>query len=136
MRAPDTADFADCGAWQAMLDREAADWPPIAADACIGVIRKADHAARQGTLLLWRAAAAGVRAVVRDYGGDPGEDVALLLVADDEALAALRAQGMTAVPSLVRRGGLLPYVLKTLEQLEAAGLAEFVEDLGLVFPKH
>jgi len=37
---------------------------------------------------------------------------------------------------LVRQGKLDPYMLKTMGQLEAAGLADFVEDLGLTFPKH
>jgi hypothetical protein len=37
---------------------------------------------------------------------------------------------------LVRQGRLHPYMLKTMDELEAAGLVEFVEDLGLVFPKH
>jgi hypothetical protein len=37
---------------------------------------------------------------------------------------------------LIRQGRLHPYMLKTMDELEAAGLAEFVEDLGLVFPKH
>jgi hypothetical protein len=40
------------------------------------------------------------------------------------------------IPLLVRRGKLQPYMLKTMNELEVAGLADFVEDLGLIFPKH
>lgn len=106
------------------------------ASACIGVLRRQEFAARSGTLLTWSRTAQGARADFRAYGGDAGGDVAVLLVADDDAVQALRAKGLTAIPPLVRAGRLHPYMLKTLDQLEAAGLADFVEDMGLTFPKH
>jgi len=62
--------------------------------------------------------------------------VAVLLVADREALTALREDGWSPLQAMIRQGRLHPYMLKTMDELEAAGLAEFVEDLGLVFPKH
>ena len=115
-----------------MLGREAA--PP--ASACIGVLRRSEFAARRGTMLIWRCTADGLQAEFRDYQGNPGGDTAVLLVADDEAVQALRARGLAAISSLVRVGRLHPYMLKTMDELEAAGLADFVEDLGLTFPKH
>jgi len=118
--------FLDCAGWQAMLTREP-DPPP---DGCIGVLRRADFVARRGTLLVWRDR--GVE--LREFTGD--SEVAVLLVADAEALAALRERGLAAVPALVRQGKLHPYMLKTMAQLEDAGMMDFVEDLGLVFPKH
>ena len=115
-----------------MLDREGM---PLSS-AAIGLLRRADFAARRGTLLLWRSESDGCRAVLREYSGAAGEDVAVLLVADGDALTALREGGWASLPGLIRQGRLHPYMLKTMDELEAAGLAEFVEDLGLVFPKH
>lgn len=115
-----------------MLEREGLP----ASDASIGLLRRDDFASRRGTLLLWRNNRDGCRAELSEYNGAAAEDTAVLLVADAEALAALREGGLAPLPALVRQGRLHPYMLKTMGELEAAGLAEFVEDLGLVFPKH
>lgn len=115
-----------------MLDRE--EMP--ASSAVIGLLRRDDFTARCGTLLVWRSDSAGCHAVLREYNGRAGEDVAVLLVADADALAVLREDGWAPLPGLIRQGRLHPYMLKTMGELETAGLAEFVEDLGLVFPKH
>jgi len=115
-----------------MLDREGLP----ASSAFIGLLRRDDFAARCGTLLVWCSDSEGRRAVLRKYNGQAGADVAVLLVADADALAALREGGWAPLPGLIRQGRLHPYMLKTLDELETAGLAEFVEDLGLVFPKH
>lgn len=124
--------FFNRAGWQAMLDREGM---PVSR-AAIGLLRREDFAARRGTLLLWRRDAEGSRADLREYNGAAGDDVAVLLVADAEALAALREGGWAPLPALIRQGRLHPYMLKTMDELEAAGLAGFVEDLGLVFPRH
>lgn len=128
---PDDAPF-DHAAWQTMLD--AADLPD--ATAWIGVLGRVDFAARHGRLLLWRRDAAGVRITTRAYDGVAGDDVALLLVVADAAVTQLLASGLERIPALVRDGTLHPYMLMTLDGLEDAGLADFVEDMGLVFPKH
>ncbi|MDR2239122.1 MAG: hypothetical protein LBE33_01605 [Zoogloeaceae bacterium] len=125
-------EFFNRASWQAMLNREG--MPPSSAS--IGLLRRQDFAARRGTLLLWRSDAAGCRADLREYSGTPGDDVAILLVADDKALATVQEDGWQPLPILIRQGRLHPYMLKTLDELEEAGLAGFVEDLGLVFPKH
>ena len=62
--------------------------------------------------------------------------MAVLLVADADALVALHEGGWAVLPGLIRRGRLSPYILKTMDELEAAGLAEFVEDLELAVPRH
>lgn len=125
--------FLDCASWQAMLDRE--DLP--ASDAHVGVLKREAFASRHGKLLVWRGTKEdGARVSLREYSGEPGADVAVLLVADDEAVQALLAEGLPKVPLLVRRGKLHPYMLMAMEQLEDNGLADFVEDLGLAFPKH
>ena len=115
-----------------MLDREGMP----ASSAAIGLLRREDFTLRSGTLLLWRRDENGCRVLLREYNGRAGDDVAVLMVADEDALAALRADGWAPLPGLIRQGRLHPYMLKTMDELEAAGLAEFVEDLGLVFPKH
>ncbi|MBI4985213.1 MAG: hypothetical protein HZC24_07685 [Rhodocyclales bacterium] len=121
-----TDDFLDLAGWQAMLAREPGPLP----DDCIAILRRADFAARRGTLLTWSAG----RAELRAFEGDGG--MAVLLVADAEAIAALRSRGIESIPALVRQGKLHPYILKTMDQLEDAGAMDFVEDVGLVFPKH
>lgn len=125
-------DFFDCAGWQAMLNREQV---PVAT-ACIGLLRRPEYVARAGTLLLWRSGKNGMEADLRSYQGTAGRDVAVLLVADSDAIEAMRTQGLAAIPAAVRAGRLHPYMLKTLDELESAGLADFVEDLGLTFPKH
>jgi len=122
----------DCASWKAMLDREGL----AAADALIGVLTKEDFAARRGSVLVWRGTGDGACVALRGYDGEFGADVAMLLVADRDALAAVLADGLAQVPPLVRCGKLHPYMLRTLEALEDAGLADFVEDFGLVFPRH
>ncbi len=124
--------FLDCAGWQAMLNREGMP----ASSASIGLLRRGDFAARRGTLLLWRSDAEGCRADLREYSGQYGDDVAVLLVADADALADLREGGWAVLPGMIRRGRLSPYILKTMDELEAAGLAEFVEDLELAVPRH
>ena len=124
--------FLDCARWQAMLEREGIP----AADAYVGVLGKDDFAKRQGRLLVWLGTMEGVRVSLREYSGEADADVAMLLVIDAEAEQALLTDGLAKIPLLVRRGKLLPYILMAMDKLEKVGLADFVEDLGLVFPKH
>ncbi|MCK0511653.1 hypothetical protein [Aromatoleum buckelii] len=125
-------ELLDCASWKAMLDREGVR----AADAAVGVLTKHDFAARHGSMLVWRGTPDGADVSLRGYRGDFDADVAMLLVADRDALAAVLADGLAQVAPLVRCGKLHPYMLRTLEDLEDAGLADFVEDFGLVFPRH
>jgi hypothetical protein len=124
--------FLDCAGWQAMLVREGMP----TSGAAIGLLRREDFAARRGTLLLWRNDAEGCCADLCEYSGQCGEDVAVLLVADGAALAALREGGWAVLPGMIRRGSVHPYILKTMDELEAAGLADFVEDMELAVPRH
>ncbi|ODU09304.1 MAG: hypothetical protein ABS84_09085 [Rubrivivax sp. SCN 71-131] len=125
-------DSLDCMAWRSWLERQA--WP--GASAWIGVLGRDEFACGRGKLLVWRTDAEGVQVTQREYHGTFEPDVALVLVTDSEALGELRAHGAARMRPLVRRGRLQPYVLKTLDELSDAGLADFVDDLGLVFPRH
>lgn len=122
----------DCAAWKAMLDRE--DIP--ATDAFVGVVTREGFAQRRGKFLVWRGTAEGAEALLRDLHGEFDGDVAMLLVADDDALQAVLAEGLGGIRPMVRSGRLHPYMLATLDEIEDAGLSDFVEDLGLVFPRH
>lgn len=128
MTAPAADPFFDIPGWQAIFERES-EPPP---DGCLGIIRRADFAAGRGRLLRWRAQ----HAELHEYSAGSAGDVAVLLVADVESVSRLRELGLAAIPPLVRQGKLHPYMLKTMTQLEDAGMMDFVEDLGLVFPKH
>jgi len=126
--------FLDCTRWQTMLEQLSGSG--FAPGAGIGLLRKEVFAARQGSLVVLRKEVSGMRALVREYSGEPGADVTILLVLDAAALETLQTHGLTCARALVRQGGLQPYILKTMDQLEAAGMDDFIEDLGLTFPKH
>ena len=102
----------------------------------IGLLRRQDFIAREGTLLLFRDGAPGTRVSLSAYSGEADAEVGVMLVADAEAIRSLQTQGLGAARTLLRQGRLHPYMLKTLAQLEESGLADFVEDLGLAHPKH
>lgn len=121
-----------CAAWRAWLEREALP----SASAGIGVLLREDFARSCGTLLVWRIDGEDVHVALREHRGGFDPDVALVLVGDAETLGDLLAHGVAQMRPLVRRGRLQPYMLKTLDELDDAGLADFVEDLGLVFPRH
>lgn len=118
--------FFDVGAWSTMLAGES-DPPP---DGCLGIVRRDDFSGRRGGLLVLRSG----QPEYREFTG--ASQVAILLVADDEAFVMLQQAGLAALRPLVRQGHLHPYMLKTLAEIEDLGLADFVEDLGLVFPRH
>ncbi len=124
--------FLNCTPWQAMLNREGMP----ASTASIGLLRRDEFVARRGILLLWRSDADGCHANLREYNGQCGDDVAVLLVTDANALADVLEGGWAALPGMIRRGRLSPFILKTMDELEAVGLAEFVEDLELAVPRH
>lgn len=87
-------------------------------------------------MVILRKTASGMHAFVRNYSGEPGLDVAVLLVLDAVAAQSLQTLGFASARTLVRQGNLQPYILKTMDQLEASGMDDFIEDLGLAFPKH
>jgi len=126
--------FLDCTLWQTVLEELSGSG--IAQGASIGLLRMKTFAARQGSLVILRKEASGMRALIREHSGEFGPDVAVLLVVDDVAIEALQTQGLASARTLVRQGKLQPYILKTMDQLEAAGMEDLIEDLGLTFPTH
>jgi hypothetical protein len=132
MTASDGDFFLDCARWQEMLDREAG----FAAGACVGVLRRGEYAARLGTLLLWKWQGSAMRASTCAYAGTLDPEVAVLLVADNSFAAIAQAEGLSSLRVLIRQGRLHPYILKTMDELEAGGLEDFIEDLWLTAPHH
>ena len=132
MPPPDADRFFDCSLWQAMLDQESS----FAAGACVGLLRREDYTAHQGILLLLKWEASAMRASLQTYSGTLDTDIAILLVADEVAAMTMQSAGLASLRSLVRRGAVHPYMLKTMTELEAGGLEDFIEDLWLTAPHH
>lgn len=125
--------FFDVRRWQACLGK--AD-SLCGAGLPVALLRSEDFARGCGTMLLLTGDGAAAIPMLTEYDSACHGSLGLLLVADGPAVAALLDEGWTCLPALVRRGALRAFVLRTLDELEAAGLAEFVDDLGLVFPRH
>jgi len=126
--------FLDCTLWQKLLQQLSDS--AIAPGAAIALLRKEAFAARTGSMVILQGASSGMRALIREYSGEPGADVAIMLVVDVAAVETLQTQGLASARALVRQGSLQPYILKTMDQLEAAGMDDLIEDLGLTFPTH
>ena len=98
----------------------------------IGFLTRDDYAARRGRLLVWEPAGFSTR----PYTAALTDDLGLLFVADANDIDRLRREGLAELPLLLRQRRCDQYILKTMEALEAAGLGEFIENLGLNFPIH
>jgi len=131
---PNDDHFPDRTRWQTL--REQLSGSAMLPGAAVGILRKESFASRSGKLVVLHGAPSPTPVLVREYSGEPGADVAVLLVVDFAAVDTLQDRGLTAVRALARQGKVLPYMLKTMEQLEAAGMADLIEDLGLTFPTH
>lgn len=125
--------FLDVGRWRTAL----ADADSLRGAALpVALLRSEDFACGRGTMLLLAGEGASAAPLLAPYDPACHARLGLLLVADEPALAALLEAGAAVLPALVRRGGLRPFVLRPFDELDAAGLAEFVDELGLVFPRH
>ena len=106
--------------------------PPLA----VAFIGSADYAAKRGQAWLWwpgsRARATGPVA----FDGRFPVDWGLLLVMSDMAIARVGADGTACMAHLARLLDIKPFVLQQRDELEAAGILEFIETLELATPKH
>lgn len=126
--------FLDRSRWQILLDQLAGF--TFVPGATIGLLRKDAFLAKRGSLVLLQADVAGMCALVSAYSGTPGPAVGILLVVDEAAIEPMQRLGLASLRKLLHQGGLQPYILKTTDVLEAAGMTDFIEELGLAFPKH
>lgn len=122
--------------WSRLLERlpEVAevDGPPLA----VAFIDSADYTAKRGQAWLWwpgsRTRATGPVAFDGRFPADWG----LLLVMSDMAIARVGADGTACMAHLARLLDIKPFVLQQRDELEAAGILEFIETLELATPKH
>ncbi|HUW38192.1 MAG TPA: hypothetical protein VMV91_12770 [Rhodocyclaceae bacterium] len=142
--------FGDLSAWQAMLDRHAELFSEMSAGSRVGFVARAGagispgkHVAGlmaangSGDMMAWERREAGMRTSVEGYVGFQDAKVDLLFVVEDEALASMRealsGEALSMIKRLIRKGGIMFYVMKNKYQLQDAGYEEFLESLGLAF---
>lgn len=128
-----SGEFANLDGWRAIA---ACFDSPGAEGAALGFVRQSDFDANSGEMVVWTARRHGFEIVQRRYEGTPTPELSLLMVLGPDALAGLREHGPAALSGLVRRGQIRPFVLQPPDALEAAGLEDFIERLGLAFPRH
>lgn len=142
--------FGELLAWQAMLDRHAELFSEMNPGSRVGFVARADSGMRpgkhvagaiassgSGQMLAWERQGDGMRACIEIFGGIKDARVDLLFVAEEEALAATReslaGETLNVVKRLIRKGGIMFYVMKDKYQLQDAGYEEFLDSLGLAF---
>ncbi len=145
--------FGDLENWQAMLDRHGELFTEMTPGSAVGVVPRAgsgiqlgkhvaslENANNDNEMLVWQIREgheAGMLASRRSYAGFKQANVDLLFVADDAALAALqealKADTLSIMKRLIRKGNIMFYVMKTKYQLQDAGYEEFLDSLGLAF---
>ncbi len=142
--------FGDLSAWQAMLDRHAELFSEMSAGSRVGFVSRSGsglspgkHVAGlmaangAGDMMAWERRETGMQTSLEDYAGFQDARVDLLFVAEDEALAAMRealsGEALGMIKRLIRKGGIMFYVMKNKYQLQDAGYEEFLESLGLSF---
>ncbi len=143
--------LSDVQAWQAMLDRHEELFQELVPGSRIGLVAKSAAAVvpgqygsalasrfdTTGGILCWEAHEGGMRAAYRACRNLQEAAVDLLLVADDEALEAIRVsldgEPLAVMKKLIRRGNILFFVTRTKNQLRDAGYEDFLDSLGLAF---
>lgn len=142
--------FGDLSAWQAMLDRHAELFSEMSAGSRVGFVSRSGSginpgkhvaglmaASGAGDMMAWERQGAGMHTRLERYAGFQDARVDLLFVAEDDALATLRealhGEALALIKRLIRKGGIMFYVMKNKYQLQEAGYEEFLESLGLAF---
>lgn len=125
--------FTDLDGWRDIAARFDS---PGAEGAAFGFVLQSDFDANRGEMVVWTARRDGFEIGRQRYESTPAPELSLLMVLGPDALAGLREGGPDALAGLVRKGQVRPFVLQPPEALEAAGLEDFVERLGLAFPRH
>lgn len=90
-----------------------------------------------GTMLLWEAGDAGIAVRDAPFTGYSASGVDILLSADAQALAEIRAAGdaqlFAVLRAGIRSGAIICYILSRRCVLEAQGFEELLEALGFAF---
>lgn len=141
--------FGDIASWQAMLDRHHELFLDMVEGSRIGFVSREASGILPGKhldgvrvvaevpLMAWQLENGAMSARIERFAGMAGTRVDLLLVADEEAMAAMRGELSGDTPAvikrLIRRGRMMFFVFKNKAQLQDAGYEEFLESLGLAF---
>lgn len=127
------ARLPDAAAWRDAAARHADLFAALGAGARIALIARSSPA----TMLSWHAAAGGIEARVEPFGGYAESGADIVLAADDDALAAIRAARAPALFEVlrtgIRSGSIVCYMLRRRCQLEERGFDELLDALGFVF---
>ncbi len=101
----------------------------------VAFINSDDYAAKCGSAWLWWPGNAKP-AERCDFDGRFPLEWGMMLVMSEIALETVCAEGESSMAGLVRRLQIKPFLLKQRDNLEAAGILEFIETLELATPKH
>lgn len=122
--------------WQRILDVLPAVEGEAGRPLAVAFASADDFAGKCGTACIWWPGSSTRAAGRVDFDGRYPADWGLLLVMSAAAVERLCAEGVACIPGLVRRVEIRPFVLQQRDELEAAGILEFIERLELATPKH
>lgn len=142
--------FGECAPWQAMLDRHCELFTDMTEGSSVGFVPRAGSGIQPGKhvaglveagsgveLMKWTADGGGMVCSVQPYPGFQDARVDLLFVADEVAVATMRAMlggdTLSTIKRLIRQGSIMFFVLRTKFELQDAGYEEFLDTLGLAF---
>lgn len=148
--ATETHMFGDLALWQAMLDRQRELFVDMDAGSRIGIVSReasgiipgkrlegVQEVAAEVPMMAWQVEGGGMSALIEPFSGMATTRVDLLLVANEEAMATLRAElggnMLSSIKRMIRRGNIMFFVFKNKAQLQEAGYEDFLESLGLAF---
>ena len=127
--------FLDAEGWQAILDRRQEIFTDMLPGASLGILPKKEFETPVGTMLTWVRQADKMVVDYQSYTGFQNTRVDLLIVADDEALESLQSKAQdntfNEMREQIRKGNILFYVMKTLDELLDLGYEELIEVLGI-----
>ncbi len=130
----------DAASWRKLLaalpDTAPGVGPGVGAGPTVAFVTSEDFASKSGSAWLWRPGSASRQPESQAYSGSFAQEWGMLLVLGESVLDTLCAAGGSSIAALVRRGEIRPFLLHAMEDLETAGLADFIESLGLAFPRH
>lgn len=120
-------------AWRSAAGRHDDLFAPLDPGARIGLIARSAPT----HVLFWEAGDGGIDAWVASFAGYAATDAEIVLAADDESLAQLRAAGDGALFEVlragIRSGHIVCYMLERRCVLEERGFDELLEALGFAF---
>ena len=128
---PSTLPTAD--AWRSAARRHDDLFAPLDAGARIGLLARSAPT----RVLVWEAGEHGIDAWVAPFAGYSATGADIVLAADDESLAQVRAAGAGALFEVlragIRSGRIVCYMLKRRCVLEERGFEELLDALGFAF---